>query len=487
MLSIFIIVYSFNLTKYPKLWMDEAWFINPAFNLAFHGFFGTTMMPTFHNIGHFTYWQMPCYMILLAISFKLIGFGIFQARIVSVLLGFFTVLFTYMLAHELFSKKVGLLAALLLIFNPLFFTVARQVRMDIAVACFTVIGLYFLIKALKTNKYSYYFLTGIFAILSFLSHPDGIFSIISIVLIYGICKVDLKNHKIEFKLKEILYLILGPILLIMPYLYYISWDFQAFLGQYKANITSSATTPLNNIISEVNRYGILIGFIKVTTSWFALLLIIAALYLTLLASIHLVKNREKFNYKFLIIVLAVHVILLAVLVSQKYAIWYFGIILPYWFIFISLIFKVRFNYNKSLRTIITVFLVTILLINTFGVFNIIYSTKNYDYQTVQPEIQGYIPNGSIVIGDPEYWVTLHNNYTYYDYHYMNNSDLSKLKGSYILYDRFWNYSVHDKYYLSFGQIFAETPIFLEDNCTLIGEIPVNPSIKLSPVYIYKVN
>lgn len=156
-LFFFIILYSFNLDKYPYIWSDEAWFSNAAFTLANHGFLGTTMMVDFFDINQFTYWQPPVYLVLLAVSFKLFGFGIIQARMVSLVLGFITVLFTYMLGNELYNKKIGLIASLFLVLNPLFFLISRDARMDIAVACFTLIAIYFLLIALKGSRNIYYF------------------------------------------------------------------------------------------------------------------------------------------------------------------------------------------------------------------------------------------------------------------------------------------------------------------------------------------
>lgn len=235
LLLIYTILYTFNLDKYPSVWADEALFTNPAFTLVTQGFLGTAIMPAFYNIAHFTYWQMPAYLILLAISFKLFGFGIIQARMVSVILGLFTVLFTYLLGKELYSEKIGLLSALILVVNPLFFLIARQARMDIAMVCFALIALYFLVIALKSGKYDYYFGSGFFAMLSVLSHPNGIFGVIIIILSCFIYKFDFKNLKFNFNVKDVSYFILGPILLIIPYMYYISLDFPAFLSQFKYN------------------------------------------------------------------------------------------------------------------------------------------------------------------------------------------------------------------------------------------------------------
>ncbi|KAF5053447.1 Dolichyl-phosphate-mannose-protein mannosyltransferase [anaerobic digester metagenome] len=486
-LFIFMGLYSFHLDQYPCLWCDETWFINSAFNLAAHGFLGTTMMPTFYNISHFTYWQPPVYMVLLAVSFKLFGLGITQAKMVSVILGFFTVLFTYLLACELFNKKIGLLSSLLLISNPLFFLVARQARMDIAVACFTLIALYYLVLALKRSKYVYYFCSGLFAMLSLLSHPNGIFCMISMALIYMICKIDFKNLKLKIKLKEIFYLILGPILVAIPYLYYISLDFPAFLGQFKFNILNSANSPLNNIFLEKIRYMELVGFFNNIEGMFTLILLVASFYLALLGLLHIIKKKKKFNSKFLLIVLLVHLILFAVLVSQKYATWYLGIILPYWSILITLPFKGRFNYRKSSQTVIIILITLTLITNTFGILSILYTNDGYNYQSVPVAVQKYIPNGSVVVGATPYWITLHKNYTYYDYRYLDASDFKKLNVKYILYDNRWNYMLHNSYYMKDCHISPDTTAFLSNNCTLIGEIPYSHSITFGPIKVYKVN
>ena len=478
LLLLFIVVYTFNLSKYPMVWIDEGWFCNPSFNLAFHGFLGTTIMPDFYSIAHFTYWQMPLYMIFLAVSFKMFGFGIVQARMVSVFLGFFTVIFTYLLGRELFNKKIGLLATLLLIVNPLFFKVTREARMDIAVACFTLIALYFLVMALKRSEYKYYFCSGLFAILSFLSHPNGIFCIISIIFLYGICKVNFKDFRSYSNLKEITCLVTGPTMVIIPYLYYISLNFQAFINQYKVNIVSSASNPLINVSFEVTRYKLLIDFFYSLEGWFTLLLVLSALYLVLFGLLYILRNRNKFSCRFLFIVLSVHLVLFMILVSQKQAIWYLGIIIPYLSILLVLPFEDRFN-NENIKVFLTFFLVITVFMGSFGIFNGLYQNKDYNTQTMQSEIQGYVPTGSVIIGDPQYWITFHNNYTCYDYHFMPSFDFKK--GNYVLYDNSWDYV----FYTSFNPILIDTPRFLRNNCTLVGKIPSNRNI--GPILIYRIN
>lgn len=489
LLAIFLALYPFNLTKYPLVWCDEAFFANPAFNLAFHGFFGTTMMPLFYNIASYTYWQMPFYIVLLSISFRLFGFGVLQGRIVSVGLAFFTVIFTYLLGKELYYKDIGLLAALLLIFNPLFFFVSRTIRMDIAVACFTLVALYFIVRALKTGKSYYYFITGLFSALSVLSHPNGILGVVSVILIYFMCKIDFKNHKIKFKLKEILYMIISPILLLIPYLWYISLDFPDFIRQFGSNMGSSTGNHLMIIFMESSRYQNLNIFINSELGILSVLLLFILMFLVVLIIIYLFKSKNSFNSKFLIINLIVPIVVFA-LIDQKMSYWYFTIILPYWSLIIAIIFNNKIEFKKGIRIFISILILSLLFLNCIWITNALYESKNIENNAIEYEVQKFVPNGSVVSGDPTLWLSLHENYIYYDEYMLDPSYYKRLHTppenlsflgfksagvQYFLYDAGCEINSN-----SFTN--AE---FLKNNCTLIGEIPYNPNIGFR-IKIYKI-
>ena len=77
-------------------WCDEAWFGNPAYNLAYKGFMGTTVLEpassTWKNvkltgIDRHTYWVMPLNLLVNAASFRVFGFSIYSMRLISLLWG----------------------------------------------------------------------------------------------------------------------------------------------------------------------------------------------------------------------------------------------------------------------------------------------------------------------------------------------------------------------------------------------------------------
>ena len=482
LLSIFILLYSFNLDKFPNVWGDEAWFSNPAYTLATLGILGTTMKAG--GIANYTYWQPPVYFLLLAASFKLFGFGLIQARMVSVFLGFFTVLFTYLLGKRLYNKRIGLLASLLLIANPLFFYTSRQVRMDIAVVCFTLIALYYIYIALKDSKPVFYFISSLFAMLALLSHPNGLMGIIAIVLIILVYKVDLKAFKFNLKLKEIIFFILGIILPLVPYLYYISLDFPEFKNQFMGNIGGSASSPLMNVISEPTRYITLLSFLKITTYPILLkVMIIAGIILTIWGLYYIFKDRG-FNEKFLIIILLTHTTLLAVVVVIKLNFWYLTMILPYWSILIVLPFKNKINllkYRSIKSTFLKLTLVTFLIISFFSIFVILATSTQYNYLQIEDEVQQYIPEGSVIVGDPTYWIALQNKYIYYDHSNANLTNFREWNVEYLLYDNHWEtFNPKDENQIAIKE-------FIKANATLIGVIKNNQDPGIGSINVYKVN
>lgn len=480
LLSIFTILYSFHLDKFPNVWTDEAWFINPAYALVTLGKLGTTMKVG--AIANYTYWQPPVFFLLLAASFKLFGFGLIQARMVSVALGFLTVLFTYLLGKKLYSKNVGLLASLLLISNPLFFYICRQSRMDIAVVCFTLIALYFIYIALKESKPFYYFVSSLFAMISILSHPNGLLGLVAIILIILVYKVDFKGLKLNLKFKEIISFIFGIILPLIPYLIYISYDFPEFKNQFNSNIGSSTSNLLTNLITEPSRYILLLSFLNNIEGILLKFMIVTGVILTICGLYYILKDRS-FNEKFLIIILLTHITLFALIVANKLNYWYLGIILPYWMILILLPFKnINLFRNNGLKlNFLKILLIIFLFVNFMGIYHMIPISSNYNYLEIEYEVQKYIPEGSVVVGEPAYWIALTNKYTYYDHYGPNITNYDDWKVQYILYDYYWNNSDLN----SSSAISIKN--FIKQNTTLVGIIPYSPNLGLGPIKVYKVN
>jgi len=91
------------------------------------------------------------FQVILSIPFRLgIGDGI--ARVLAGITGVATVGVTFLVARELYNKRVAMLAALLLALMPYHVVVSRQVLLDGPLALFTSLSLYFLARFARSGR-----------------------------------------------------------------------------------------------------------------------------------------------------------------------------------------------------------------------------------------------------------------------------------------------------------------------------------------------
>ena len=101
-------------------------------------------------------YKNPIYIYAAIPLIKIFGLNEFAVRLTSALFGTLTVLFTYFLAKELFSKRVGLWAALFLAISPWHLQFSRIAFEAISLPCLFTIGCYFLLKGMEKGKYLFY-------------------------------------------------------------------------------------------------------------------------------------------------------------------------------------------------------------------------------------------------------------------------------------------------------------------------------------------
>src|SRR5581483_4596079 len=108
-------------TKAP--WCDEGWWVNPAYNLAFHGRMGMSVVePTgqfinanLRGLQERTYTFPPDHFVALAGWFRLVGFSTFRARLYSICWSAITLLALFYILSKLFTdRRVAQLSVLLL-------------------------------------------------------------------------------------------------------------------------------------------------------------------------------------------------------------------------------------------------------------------------------------------------------------------------------------------------------------------------------------
>lgn len=186
-----------NLEIIPAVYEDEPWQASTGWKLATQGVFGSDMFAGFYGMEAHYYGYMPVHPLLLAATYRVAGFGLFQTRLEAVTMGLLTLVLTYTLGRRLFEPSVGLLAVVLMLFvrltgltpsqisGILLLDMARIARYDMVVPVFGLASLHTYLFASRRSDLRLYAVAGLLAGLSGLSHLYGAFWIVALGLLAG--------------------------------------------------------------------------------------------------------------------------------------------------------------------------------------------------------------------------------------------------------------------------------------------------------------
>src|SRR5512135_1250631 len=131
-----------NLDRVPSPWWDEGWTMNVARNWVERGWYGQLLdgQPAPPGLSA----SFPT-VVSVALSFKILGVGIFQARLVTILYMLGSLGLLYQLAFKLFDKRIALAALILSMFfapdlslNPIM--TGRQVLAEMPMLFWLLLG-----------------------------------------------------------------------------------------------------------------------------------------------------------------------------------------------------------------------------------------------------------------------------------------------------------------------------------------------------------
>lgn len=128
-----------------SLWWDEAINVVYAKSTPFWWFVTKYPVGDFHPPGWFA---------ILWVWGHLFSFGEFIIRLPSVIFGLLTIFLTYLVGKKLYSKQVGLMAALFMSLAPLHIYYSQEARMYSFVAFAVTLSSYFLLRLIKKEKFS---------------------------------------------------------------------------------------------------------------------------------------------------------------------------------------------------------------------------------------------------------------------------------------------------------------------------------------------
>nr|MDO8117159.1 glycosyltransferase family 39 protein [Candidatus Sigynarchaeota archaeon] len=329
---IFIVIYTILLDRYPIIWVDDNWFSNPAYNLANGNGMGTTLLQGFIGIDEITFWQPPVHFLLLAAMFKILGTGLIQGRMVSVIIALIGVNTFYFLAREFVSNKNACLSTIMFGLVPIYFIAARQIRMEILYCVFSMLSFYFLVRQYKRQRdgYKQVVFSGIFSSLALLSHPNGLVGIIANIACIALFDVKLTLKGIFSKellvalkgsMKKIAVYLLALVIVAVPYVIFILLNFNLFYQQFMFNVVPSVHSPLDNLLGEYMRYvGFFFAFTPKSLPFvFRAVMVIVVIGICALGVITvLVRSYDDDFVKMELVYMVVSALVLCIVVSHKY-------------------------------------------------------------------------------------------------------------------------------------------------------------------------
>lgn len=312
------------LTHRPQI--DEGMFASPAYNLAFNGHFGTTVLEkekaTLTRIDERTYWVMPMFLLNAAAAFKTLGFSLFAMRLVNVFWGVVLLAAVYFIALKLSNdKRVGVIALVLASCDYMVLETASSARMDMMTAAlgFAAIAVYLAMR--ERNILAAILLSQTLIVIDGLTHPNAIVAFVALALLtLWLDRKRLNVRLIAFA--AIPYIVGGAAFGI-----WVLQDVEAFKSQFIDNAMmggrmSGMSSPFQNIIREfTEHYPQAYGLGEHSGGhtgpiWLKSLMLIG--YVAgIIGSLVISELRQSSRWRLLMVVTLTYFLMMAILDGQK--------------------------------------------------------------------------------------------------------------------------------------------------------------------------
>lgn len=412
----FVCLYLFKFTNIPFVRVDESWLTQASYTLASKGFFGSEMLTGLFGAEKSCHINPPFYYLLLALVFKVFGFGLLQGRLLSLILSFIGIIVFYKILEKVNnanSRTTIWLSVFLLLSTPLFFIFSKTIRPEASVFLFTLISYYGL---LNLNSKKWVIISGIAACLSLMSNVSG-----SFMFLYGVIVLLIKNKE------NLKYYLIAFFITASPYFLWIANNWNDFYGQVvfmRGNEVDSLATKIF-FLSQF-----LLDFPKVT---------ITLVYLIIMITIGFFANKERvFNRDYLIwYLLPIICFFVQQVITTHPGSMYTMVVLP--FIYLNIIYFRNVKYIQLIS-------VVLIIVNLGGITMYIHKYLEYDYKKYSDKIVSVIPKGSKVLGPISLYIGLSNEFSFISYPAItipSQKDLeevvSKYNLEYIIIDECFDY------------------------------------------------
>jgi len=161
----------------------------------------------------------PLFSVLLSYSLRIISDRSLSIVFVSLIFGVMLIPLVYFFGKEVFDKRVGILAALFVWFDPVVIISSQKVWMDTMLSFLICLSVFVFLIGLKKDNPNYFILSGILSGLAAVTKYPGILAS-GIVIIYTLC-----YRPALFRNQKFLLGLFMPVVVLFPWLL---WNFSVY-------------------------------------------------------------------------------------------------------------------------------------------------------------------------------------------------------------------------------------------------------------------
>ncbi len=418
-----------NLSNYPLLGWAQMGIAAPAHSLAEEGVYGNPLFTGFHRSELRNYEYMPAYPLLVACAYELFGLGVWQARVVSVLCGWLTVMLIYLLGRQLYGSRVGLIAAILAVTLRLgllagtsgvaLLDFARLIRYDILVPVGVLAACCCFVAAMRQPRPRLaalgFLASGLFAGLATLAHVYGVFIL---VVLAGILWWQRSLRVLRSTAPY--WIAAGWLIAMLPWILYVLQDTEAYLGQMSRHENRfDVFDPgfyWRNLSREIWRYGAWSGgsleaaFLRPRVGLWVVLMGIPASTILLLRSLRSRPVKDLLSDRILFLAFPVLQLCLALFIAFK-RYYYTLLVLPFLILqlaYLADLFQRRVSRRGGVaRFVLPTLLVLIVAESAAGIAGRHrVASQTTPYLEISKKIAEVIPAGSRVLITQPWWLGL---------------------------------------------------------------------------------
>ena len=265
-LLLFVLVNARGLDHTPLINEDESWIAAPGVEFFTTGRFASPMFAGYYGSERHYYDFMPLYSLVDGAAIRVFGMSLVTVRSVSLACATLTLLLTYLVGRRLFCAWHGLVAVVILGAWPIAATgirpylslttgipltdLARIGRYDVLVPVFGLACMLAMLRARDSHARSTEWLVvaGASAALATLTHYYGIIWLVVVMAL--VITFDPRRHR------ALAWPTLGFLLVMAPWLWFVSQDWAMFLAQKQAQAARYGLD-FADMPGELSRYGLI--------------------------------------------------------------------------------------------------------------------------------------------------------------------------------------------------------------------------------------